>query len=113
MGGPSRLRGRARVLDNNFGEFISDQALPNRDPDLQTDKFKLWVHETSKNEVETAESVARAILDACRIGKITASQARQIFQEKAAGGRFLWEDVLSEFRRLGGAHTDKYFRRRD
>jgi hypothetical protein len=38
--------------------------------------------------------------------------ARVIFNDRGKGGAFLFEDVLAEFDKLGGAHTDKYCRQK-
>jgi hypothetical protein len=38
--------------------------------------------------------------------------ARAIFGEKTKnGGGFYWEDVLGEFRKMGGSTTEKYLTR--
>jgi hypothetical protein len=106
----SYFGGTAKVLWVEFESFVPDDALPASEPTQKNEKYKLWIITDSKEEVETAESVARSIFEECRRGKITMHAARVIFNDRGKGGGFLFEDVLAEFDKLGGAHTDQYCR---
>jgi hypothetical protein len=109
VGNYFRLRPCSEI---RFEKFIPRDPPPSGEPTLDTEKYKLWVSSLSEKEIETAESVALTLSQECRSrgGKISVREARAIFYEKMKDGGFLWEDVLYEFSKQGGAHTDKYLR---
>jgi hypothetical protein len=109
----SYFHGNKNVMDLHFEEFVTADSMPHDKPTIETDRYKLWVQKLSVKEIETEKSVAHKIMGECRARadrKLKLKDAREIFHETAAPIGFLWEDVIREFKEMGGGVTDKYFR---
>lgn len=106
------FRDSFQLFEMQHHEFVSEAALPSREPDKCDKNHKIWVTETVSKEMETPKSAARHLFDLCSDQKLPVDMAQRIVRDTFPSCHFAWQSVLFEFSKLGGAYTKKYIRRR-
>jgi hypothetical protein len=99
-------------LEVDFDKVVSADALPAGPPTFEGEKYKLWVSTVSETPFTTPKIAAQMLYAECRRLKLSVESARYLVSNRFPGESLFWDEILEEFDNLGGAHTDKYLRRK-
>lgn len=100
-----------RFKRNTFN-FSRPADFPDREPDRETEHYKIWVDVIEEQPITTPKSAAWMFYGVVGHGKITVEHAKSLVREQFPQHMYAWNQVLYEFVKYGGAHTEKYLRRR-
>jgi|GEM_PF-3366497 len=86
--------------------------LPDRVPDVVTDKYAIWYDLIDRRFEHTEYSIAEFLWDTIgQRGKISCYEAREIIKSKFGNNSSLTDAVLDAFSEMGGKFTKKYLRK--
>ena len=94
-------------------EYIRPSSLPDREPDKETEHYKVWVELQNVEKITTPKSAAWLLYEITINGKVSIECAKEIVHRKYPEHIYSWQKILSEFCSYGGAYTKKYLRRRN
>ena len=92
-------------------EYCRDDKLPNRKPEKESDEYKVWVDVLKTEEITTPKSAAWMLYGTVGNGKISVENAKNFVRDKYPEHLHAWGEIMSEFGKYGGAHTEKYLRK--
>lgn len=93
-------------------KFSRPKEFPSRIPDKESDQYKVWVETSEEKQITTPKSAAWMLYETVECGKISVNQAKLLVNDKYPEHMCYWSQILIEFRKYGGAYTEKYLRRR-
>jgi len=92
-------------------EYCRHDKFPDRKPEKKSDEYKVWVDVLKTEKITTLKSVAWMLYGAVENGKISVENAKNIVGDEYPEHLHAWGEIMREFRKYGGAHTDKYLRK--
>ena len=105
------FRDKGLKFEYKSHEYSRHDKFPDRKPEKESDEYKVWVDVLKTEEVTTPKSAAWMLYEAVRNDKISVEDAKNLVRDEYPEHLHAWDEIMSEFRKYGGAHTKKYLRR--
>lgn len=104
------LRAQWKRLADGSPQYAPGSTVPNREPDFQDAGHRLWMLKEAKSDIYTESNAGWDLYMECLHSKRSVSDAKSFVHAKFNGQSYVWDKVLTHFRKNGGRHTEKYLR---